>query len=119
MKTWHFYDSQTGEPTHRSYAGPERHLEENTPPGCEAREDAPPAAVEQPVDAQAMTRRILLARIHAIEATQDRALREERLGYDGAKQRLQDIDDQIVALRAQLVAIGSSSGSSDKDSSAS
>jgi hypothetical protein len=40
MKTWSFYRADTGAPTGQSYAGPEAHLEANTPTGCAAFEGA-------------------------------------------------------------------------------
>jgi len=43
-----------------------------------------------------------MARIIALEARQHRAVRELALGHDGAKQRLQAIDDEISALRSAL-----------------
>lgn len=47
-------------------------------------------------------RSAVLAEIQALEATQARAIREAALAYDGAKQRLQALDDQIIKLRAEL-----------------
>lgn len=43
-----------------------------------------------------------LTAIQSLEAKQPRAMRELALGYDGAKQRLQTIDDAILAHRATL-----------------
>jgi hypothetical protein len=59
-------------------------------------------------DTAATTNRPILAQIAAIEAKQIRALREQAIGAtagtDGKTpaQRLQDYDDEIAALRAQL-----------------
>lgn len=44
----------------------------------------------------------LAAKIHILEAKGARAQREFSLGYDGAQQRLQLIDDEITKLRAQM-----------------
>lgn len=41
-------------------------------------------------------------RILNLESGQHRAIRETMLGYDGAKNRLQAIDDEIAQLRKQL-----------------
>lgn len=46
----------------------------------------------------------LKLQIASVEATQMRALREAVLGLPGAVGRLQAIDNQITALRAQLTA---------------
>jgi hypothetical protein len=103
MKTWHFYESSTGEPTHRSYAGPAEHLDANTPDGCEARADAPePPPVQE--ELRVTPGAIALARIQILEAKQPRVLRELALGDADAKARLQALDDEISALRSQLVA---------------
>jgi hypothetical protein len=64
-------------------------------------------------------RRVALAKISVIEASQARAIREHLLGDSGATLRLQAIDDEIVQLREQLVAIDTPSDSSGKDSPAS
>ena len=52
---------------------------------------------------QCMTTNMLTqAGIEALEAKQPRAMRELALGRPGAKERLQKIDDDIAALRAQV-----------------
>ena len=43
-----------------------------------------------------------LQRIQMLEAKQLRALREFALGYDGAKQRLQALDDEMAVLRRDV-----------------
>lgn len=52
--------------------------------------------------ARQLKRASALAQIAALESKGLRAQRELALGYDGAKQRLQAIDDQIAALRSDL-----------------
>lgn len=47
-------------------------------------------------------RRDALTRIEALERRQSRAIREALLGLDGATERLQDIENAIVSLRATL-----------------
>lgn len=47
-------------------------------------------------------RHAIMARIAELESNGHRALREAALGYDGAKGRLQLIDDQIIDLRTRL-----------------
>jgi hypothetical protein len=51
-------------------------------------------------------RRTARSRIEALEKQQSRAIREQAIGRGGTpaqlKKRLEDIDDQIAALRAQL-----------------
>lgn len=105
MKTWHFFD-QAGQFNGRSFSGPEEHLAANTPEGCEAvsSDTFTPQAVETGVMFSAAERRRLHAQalIEGLEAKQPRALRELALGYDGAKERLDAIDAQIAALRADL-----------------
>lgn len=49
-----------------------------------------------------IARELALARIAVLEASQHRAIRESALAYDGAKARLQAIDDEIVKLRVTL-----------------
>lgn len=43
-----------------------------------------------------------LARIAALEKKLPRALLEHALGYDGALQRLRDIDNELISLRGEL-----------------
>jgi len=43
-----------------------------------------------------------LMRIAEVESRQPRAMREHALGYDGAAQRLRDLDAEIVSLRLEL-----------------
>lgn len=45
---------------------------------------------------------ILKSKILALESTQHRAIREAALNMPGAVARLQALDNQIAALRAQL-----------------
>lgn len=44
----------------------------------------------------------LLEQIAALEVQQARPLRELALGIDGARERLQDLDNQIATLRGRL-----------------
>jgi hypothetical protein len=44
----------------------------------------------------------IFARIHALETSQGRAIREATLGDPGALQRLREIDAEITALREEL-----------------
>lgn len=138
MKTFSFYNVQTGEFHPRTYADSrfETVPEDQIPEGhaiIEGRYDAlsqrvdvesdgavvnwqPPqpssahewdpgtkrwrlAALEQ---ARQLRGANALAQINALESKGLRAQRELALGYDGAKQRLQVIDDQIAALRGDL-----------------
>lgn len=62
---------------------------------------APP--VPTAAEIKAATNAPILAQIATIEARQGRALREVALGQAGAVARMQTLDTQIVALRAQLV----------------
>lgn len=60
-------------------------------------------ADEMERQAAASRRRSAQAQIDVLERHKmPRAMREHALGYDGAKQRLQALDDQIAALRAEL-----------------
>jgi len=53
--------------------------------------------------AAAVRRRSAQAQIDVLEHHKmPRAIREHALGYDGARKRLQDLDNQIAALRADL-----------------
>lgn len=45
---------------------------------------------------------VILARIHTLEATQGRAIREATLGDETAMKRLKDIDAEIKDLRKEL-----------------
>lgn len=47
-------------------------------------------------------RRTAYARIAVLESSTLRSLREHALGYDGAEQKLKDIDAEIAALRSDL-----------------
>ena len=47
-------------------------------------------------------RAVVFARIHALETSQGRAIREATLGDAAAMKRLKDIDAEIAALRAEL-----------------
>jgi hypothetical protein len=47
-------------------------------------------------------RAVVYARIHALETSQGRAIREATLGNAAAMQRLKEIDAEIAALRAEL-----------------
>jgi hypothetical protein len=47
-------------------------------------------------------RAVIHARIHALETSQGRAIREATLGDAGAMKRLKEIDAEIAALRAEL-----------------
>jgi len=47
-------------------------------------------------------RAVVFARIHALETSQGRAIREATLGDAAALKRLKDIDAEIAALRAEL-----------------
>jgi hypothetical protein len=47
-------------------------------------------------------RAVVFARIHALETSQGRAIREATLGDAGAIKRLKEIDAEIAALRAEL-----------------
>ena len=53
-------------------------------------------------EAAARVREETIAAITQLEAKQPRAVREMLLGIEGAKERLQALDDEIAALRAQL-----------------
>lgn len=48
-------------------------------------------------------RNAVMSRIHALEVSQGRALREATLGDASAVQRLKEIDDAIKALRRELM----------------
>jgi hypothetical protein len=45
---------------------------------------------------------VVFARIHALETSQGRAIREATLGDAAAMKRLKEIDAEIAALRAEL-----------------
>ena len=47
-------------------------------------------------------RAVVFARIHALETSQGRAIREATLGDPAAMKRLKEIDAEIAALRAEL-----------------
>jgi hypothetical protein len=47
-------------------------------------------------------RAVVFARIHALETSQGRAIREATLGDQTAMKRLKEIDAEIAALRAEL-----------------
>jgi hypothetical protein len=47
-------------------------------------------------------RSVIYARIHALETSQGRAIREATLGDAAAMKRLKEIDAEIAALRAEL-----------------
>jgi hypothetical protein len=47
-------------------------------------------------------RAVVFSRIHALEASQGRAVREAALGNTAALQRLKEIDAEIAQLRAEL-----------------
>jgi hypothetical protein len=47
-------------------------------------------------------RAVVFARIHALETSQGRAIREATLGDAAAMKRLKEIDAEIAALRAEL-----------------
>ena len=47
-------------------------------------------------------RAVVFARIHALESSQGRAIREATLGDPAALKRLKEIDAEIAALRAEL-----------------
>jgi len=47
-------------------------------------------------------RAVVFARIHALETSQGRAIREATLGDASAMKRLKEIDAEITALRAEL-----------------
>jgi len=117
VSTWHFYDPESGRFIGRSFSGPVSHLEANTPDGSAAIEgnfDADTQRVNlatgevesfapEPSTEGNRDRQIALSRIAALESKQDRALRELALGYDGALDRLADIDHDISTLRARLL----------------
>lgn len=54
------------------------------------------------VQRKADARRAALLQIATLERSQHRTMRELALGMDGAKERLQAIEDQIVAQRAKF-----------------
>jgi hypothetical protein len=118
---WHFYDKNTGAFLGHSFSGPEEFLAANSPANALAIEAAeydpslkrlnrdtrqledwsPPA-----VDQEELLRKTRIARarrrIADLESKQARAIREISLGYDGAGERLQSIDDEIASLRTDL-----------------
>lgn len=182
MKTWHFYQPETGQFIGQTFTGREEFLADNVPSGCESIEgehdphsqrvdvehleadraiardkhqaevEAARAAFEAGTDAfgraqvlvepafefgagaehvidwqppqpdadhewNADSRRwektaaaaerdrkrlVALARIDTIERQQLRTMREHALGYDGAAARLKAMDEEILALRADL-----------------
>jgi hypothetical protein len=59
-------------------------------------------ADELAAEAKGIARQTALMKIASLEASQHRAIREAALGGLGAAARLQSIDDQISALRADL-----------------
>jgi hypothetical protein len=58
--------------------------------------------VRQSVRPSEGRRAVVFARIHALETSQGRAIREATLGDPAAMKRLKDIDAEIAALRAEL-----------------
>lgn len=54
------------------------------------------------LSAAASRHQVAVAKIEALEQSQSRALREAALGLAGGRERLQAIETQIVALRADL-----------------
>jgi hypothetical protein len=58
--------------------------------------------VKQGVRASEGRRAVVFARIHALETSQGRAIREATLGDAAALKRLKEIDAEIAALRAEL-----------------
>ena len=58
--------------------------------------------VKQSVRQSEGRRAVVFARIHALETSQGRAIREATLGDPAAMKRLKEIDAEITALRAEL-----------------
>lgn len=115
--SWHFFDADTGAYRGASYTGPEKHLADNTPPGCVAVRGIAGAAFrldlatkilvpasgplpEHPVD----RRQRLLAEVRELEVRQQRPMRELALDPADvqAMARLRELERLIVERRAQL-----------------
>jgi hypothetical protein len=100
-----FTDSHTGVLL-GYWRGPEDQLACNTPAGAAAEViDSVGSTASEP-DAAQLLARSARAQIEALEKQQSRALREHAIGRGGTpaelRKRLEDIDDQIIALRAVL-----------------
>lgn len=122
MKTWSFFDPATGLFSGRGFSGTEMALSENTPDGLVPIEGTydrrsqridvatgavvahEPTAPEIAADSHAALKRQRRQRIVALEQKQLRPLREIAIDPSNAeaKQRLQEIDDEIAAKRAEL-----------------
>lgn len=121
MKTVAFYHKETGLLNGmRFMASDDELIALNTPPGHIAIEgehdhltkrvdvttgeviDYQRPADELAADVKTDGRVTALMMIASLEASQHRAIREAALGNPGAAARLQSIDDQITALRADL-----------------
>jgi hypothetical protein len=117
-KTYQLFSVETGRFTGMSISCGENDAERATPPGTVALEPVVDPfdqilvdGVLQPFtrpDSELRSERAANARrdIADLEARQARAMREHAIGRGGTpaqlKKRLEDIDDQIIALRAQL-----------------
>lgn len=130
MRRWSFYDLETGEFVGREFCSSnEADIESSMPSGCGAIEGRHDPLTER-VDLETMQivawrnakriaaverRDVVLgarSRIASLEARQMRAMREDRLRPDDRdpsdnktpRERLQEIDDEIAALRAVISA---------------
>ncbi len=122
MKTVHFYHKETGVFNGvRFSSSDEKTIALNTPPDHVTFEGEVDPTVQR-VDVitgklvshvyekdqrtiereQHVQRRKIQRQIDQLEQRSLRAYREMLLGYDGAKQRLQTIDEQIIVLRGTL-----------------
>jgi len=116
MKHYHFYHENTGIFSDFVLTTTDdAHVEPNTPAGCKPYE-GPVNIYKQRMDvatgklvehdgAPPVVPRLLHevhTRIAHLELQQPRIVREVLLGYEGAIERLKDLDEKIIRLRAEL-----------------